>query len=320
MKNVISHLLSATGGHLGYRSMIAPAAMILLFMSLGSAASAQKFFGGGSGRAAAENSCLFDKKLSGGVAKEGLKMGVKLLKQGIGVNESPLCSLQTVPELLLVTTVYLGEAGLAVAYGIDKVEKALDLKQSLVKEIAALEAALTGHRLADQLVDRTVALSNNLGKATKAIEEELEKREREGYLTPEAKELIFAARKSLHRANYFQVQTLAGVTAVKQRYDVATRAEKASWVFHPEVGITEDFLKKAPGRILQAGKNLGRSISLAKKIDRAGSRLDFKIAKKELRASGKNARKDAARHAEDLSFDALANVAVLAKAAVFAAA
>lgn len=261
----------------------------------------------GGKRAALENACLFEDRIAEkvsskfGTARGHLRGAWKATREKV-FDESPLCSLKTVPELLLVTSAYFGEAGLSVAHGLDKAEQALGLKRSLLEEIAALESALQGQALADQLVDRTVKLSSQIGETTRRIEQELERREREGYLTPEAKALIAQARLALSRARYFQIQALAGSTAVKQRFDRASDSEKASWVLHPEVGITGDFIKKAPGRILQATKDLAKSFTLGNKIDDAGKRLDFKIARKEIKESDQEAREDAVALAENLSF------------------
>lgn len=278
-------------------------ATLLLLVSADGAAAAEKPELG-SKRAALENACLFQDEMEGSKTRRRVRAVWTAVKEKAGLEDSPLCSLKTVPELLLVTAAYLGEAGLSVAQGLDKAEQALGLKRSLLREIAELEAALAGQKLADQLVDRTVVLSSTIGESTKRIEEELEKMERGGYLTEEAKQLIARSRTWLSRARYFQVQTLAGAAAVQRKFEEASEEEKTSWILHPEVGITGDFLKQAPKRILQAVKDLERSLALAGKIDEAGRRLDFKVAQKEIKESNKNARRDAVELAENLSFTA----------------
>ena len=215
-------------------------------------------------------------------------------------NSSVICSIDD-PRVMLVTTVdFINRTALSAAQGMSSIEKALGLKNETAVYVAQLEAVLQGGDPTQQIDNERLKVTERLGARAKAIRAELDKKESENYLTPEARELVIAAQGDLSRAAYFLSQSATGASSFGLMFSKMTPDQQLSFSLPgstDEQSVSNSFLVSAPSRVLDMGNNLRNVVSLGGKVEDSLSPKDIDEMRKQIKGerkkSAKQAKKDA---------------------------
>ena len=189
--------------------------------------------------------------------------------------KSPMCIVQTAPQLLLLTGDFLDRSAFHATEGLRFVEQALGRKSELVEEYAELKLFLEETELTAQALDRSVEVTRQVGEKTARIAAELEARIAAGYLDDTVKALLVDARAKLERAAYFHTQASFGVAALVDAFKKASSAEFVQLAQDPRVGVTSDYLQQLPDRLPKVVTNVGKAIAVSTGIDRSADLQAF---------------------------------------------
>ncbi|HCB39835.1 MAG: hypothetical protein VXY23_09325 [Pseudomonadota bacterium] len=209
-------------------------------------------------------------------------------------DKTPLCEINSPAGLLLASADYIDRATLNAAQGIDSIEKALGMKQTLSKIILELEKALEGENPAAQIDADVIKATEMIGSRAKEIEAELEKRKDKYLGSDEFRQHVVESQISLNAANYYQAQSALGVTTFRKYWMDADKQQRLDLVSaNSAVGITSEFAENLPERATGMVENITSAIQLAmdinKSLDKSALKKQKNMIKKAQHAESKKA-------------------------------
>lgn len=248
----------------------------------------------GLGHSLADGACLYMKENKikvpdqFAVFKDGAKIVTSIFKNKKADEvQTPLCEINGPAGVLLASANYIDRATLNAAKGIDSIEKALGMKQTLTQLILELEKALEGENVAAQVDSEAIKATEIIGNRAKEIKAELAKY-KDKYLGSEKfKKHVVDSQISLNAANYYQAQTALGIATFRKYWQNAGKQERSDLVSNnSSVGITSDFAENLPKRATSMVENITQAIKLASKINKSLDKSELKKQKAMIKEAG----------------------------------
>lgn len=213
--------------------------------------------------------------------------------------ESPICAARTQEALVLLTGVMLDRAALAAAQGLDEVQVALSLKQTLVQQIEELKRAVGGLGTGGKGNASEVIITEITAQATE-LSAELERRKAAGTLTPDVMSHLVTAQQSLHEVQYYGLNAIAGGNLIRQFIQSnGSKAALFAALDSPQIGFGSDFARRLPDRSKKLPPTFAGAITLRQGIGKVLDNPD-KYAKEGEKAAKEKAKSDGERIQRDL--------------------
>jgi hypothetical protein len=223
----------------------------------------------------ADGACLYMKE-NNFYDEYALKYGQEVIELGKTIlgratkDKTPLCEIQSPAGVLLATANFIDQATLNAAKGVDAIERALGMKQTMENIIKELEQALSGENPAAQVNAKTVQASVTIGQRAKEIEGEINIRKADLKSSKELSRLIQESKLALYTANYYQAESAMGIRTFEQYWSKATSPARLQMIqMNSSQGITEELALSLPGQAKQMAENVVDTLTLAWRINKA---------------------------------------------------
>lgn len=251
----------------------------------------------------ADGACLYMKE-NNFYDEYALKYGQEVIELGKTIlgratkDKTPLCEIQSPAGVLLATANFIDQATLNAAKGVDAIERALGMKQTMENIIKELEQALSGENPAAQVNAKTVQASVTIGQRAKEIEGEINIRKADLKSSKELSRLIQESKLALYTANYYQAESAMGIRTFEQYWSKATSPARLQMIqMNSSQGITEELALSLPGQAKQMAENVVDTLTLAWRINKV---MDSSAGEKSQREINK-ARKEESKKATKIA-------------------